>query len=265
MMHKLYVVGMVHDDQLGGQRLEAILERFDPDIIALEFSTEREEAALRQKTREQLRQEISQDLKTSGLTLTTTQYDTFLEVNTRINDMLKYEFKTSTAYIKQHPKTKLKYIDMSSRIEGVDVVKENSTTEFSRLLSQISSDPQSTREFTSRLDMGVELYMSLLQENAENEYDNASQSTELIKIMRNKELFDQLTRELPAEEIAYLKHAYNPEREEQMASNIRAIYDNKSVIVAPVGIGHMTTITELLTDINAQQLTLQEFNKYQLY
>ena len=181
MMHKLYVVGMVHDDQLGGQRLEAILERFDPDIIALEFSTEREEAALRQKTREQLRQEISQDLKTSGLTLTTTQYDTFLEVNTRINDMLKYEFKTSTAYIKQHPKTKLKYIDMSSRIEGVDVVKENSTTEFSRLLSQISSDPQSTREFTSRLDMGVELYMSLLQENAENEYDNASQSTEFNK------------------------------------------------------------------------------------
>src|SRR3989339_812707 len=95
MNENLFLVGTQHHDLDGKERLDAILTKLSPSIIALEFHKDREN----QKTLRKLSKEK--------------QKETLFEAVYQTNIRMGYELTVSQDYIKRNPNSRLEYIDIS--------------------------------------------------------------------------------------------------------------------------------------------------------
>ena len=74
----LYLVGTIHPDLNGRERLDIVLDKLSPSIIALEFHKDREDMGALRKSPEEERREINAIIDESGLTLSPEQRATFI-------------------------------------------------------------------------------------------------------------------------------------------------------------------------------------------
>ena len=65
----LYLVGTVHIDLDGRERLDTLLDRLSPSVVALEFHKDREDILLLRKSPEEEKREINAMIDESGLNL----------------------------------------------------------------------------------------------------------------------------------------------------------------------------------------------------
>jgi pheromone shutdown protein TraB len=95
----LYLVGTVHIDLDGRERLDTLLDRLSPSVVALEFHKDREDLGALRKSPEEEQREINAMIDESGLNLNPRQRATLIESGHRINEIMGYEFKSSRDYI----------------------------------------------------------------------------------------------------------------------------------------------------------------------
>jgi len=75
----LYLVGTVHSDLDGRERLDTLLDRLSPSIIALEFNKDREDFDIWRKSPEEEQREINAMIDESGLNLNPRQRARLIE------------------------------------------------------------------------------------------------------------------------------------------------------------------------------------------
>src|SRR3989339_153814 len=114
MNENLFLVGTQHHDLDGKERLDAILTKLSPSIIALEFHKDREnQKTLRKLSKEEQQEIIFDIINGQGFNLSLKQKETLFEAVYQTNIRMGYELTVSQDYIKRNPNSRLEYIDIS--------------------------------------------------------------------------------------------------------------------------------------------------------
>ena len=112
--HNLYLVGTVHIDLDGRGRLDTLLDRLSPSVVALEFHKDRENMESLSKSPEEEQRDVNVIINESGLNLNPRQRATLIEAGRRIGDVGGYEFKSSKCYTERNSGSRLDSISSSS-------------------------------------------------------------------------------------------------------------------------------------------------------
>ncbi len=254
----LYLIGTVHLDLDGERRLNDLLNKLSPSIIALEFNKDREDMQLLNLDEEQ--KEINDVLHKAGLDLSPEQVKTLIEYDHRINDVTDYEWRSSRDYVRRNPDSRLEYIDISIFANG----KEEFTKGYIELridgFKLISEVPELTNQFLEVLNNGWDSYKEYLMSGVQLIYSNAKKMALLFEEIRNYVLSEKMDG-LSDQEVQVLKQIYNPQRDEAMASNIRRLYGEcDGRLVAIVGLGHLEGLRVRLGDLRPRVMTLAEYD-----
>ena len=230
----LHLIGTVHVDPMGTERLDRVLADFSPDVIALEMAKSRDRTdsdAVRNRRVEDLVSSL--DLYSEEERAIIKRFCTYVS-----DDVWGYELKSSKEYVQKNPKTKLEYIDL-------DTVNPDDL--FLLLVSAF-------KQFLPKKAENVESLISDLKLMVAVSYfqnDIGRPQTELkdidIKGMSEKD-------------VQTLAAIYSPKRDDFMAENIRRLYTENRVI-AIVGVEHLNGLKRRLEDLCPTVLALNEAAK----
>src|SRR3989338_9731947 len=104
---KFYLVGTVHKDPDGPQRLEALLQRVKPEIIAIETSEQR---INKPDSKKDGKWPELEDVRRK-FELTPKQFDKFAALCEFYSQIHGYEIRVSQQYATQHSSVQLEYVD----------------------------------------------------------------------------------------------------------------------------------------------------------
>lgn len=259
----LYLVGTAHIDLAEPRRLEGILNRFSPDIVALEFHKDREFAIEERKKINPKDEERETDkvLQEVGLDLTPEQRRTMLEGGRDINAIMGYEHTVSKAYTDANPKSRLEYIDISIFENGVEEFKQGYIAAMKGMLAQIAQEPELRKPFFEMLDNGKKGFLEKSMEGVAAIYENAEMMGELAEALRDPETYEAMEGQLPPNAVQTLKQIYNPKRDEAMANRINELYNSGNHrLVAVTGLMHTPGLKSRISDLNPTVMTLADYD-----
>jgi pheromone shutdown protein TraB len=258
--NNLYLVGTVHIDLDGKTRLDTLLDRLSPSIIALEFHKERESSYLFRKSPEEERRIINACLDKTGLNLTSLQRNTLIESGEIISKAMGYEFTSSKDYLVRKPSSKLEYIDLSLFEGNSEKFAENFHETLISELKHQMKNPEALQILLGSLDKGIASYMTGVREGVKQTYDNINEMEEVCKLMGDPESIKILREVLPPSSVEHLIKIYNPQRDKVMGEKIRKLYSPTDKLVAIVGLAHLTPLKATLKDLNPKVITLAEYD-----
>lgn len=259
----LYLVGTVDIDLAGPRRLERILNRLSPDIVALEFHKDREFAIEEWKkvSPEEEEREIDKVLQEVGLGLTPEQKRTMLEAGRVINAVMGYEYTVSKAYTNANPNSRLEYIDISLFENGIQEFKEGYIAVMKGMLAQIAQEPELRNSFFKMLDKEKEGFLEQLMVGVAAIYENVEMMEELAEVIRDPETYEAMKGQLPPNGIQVFEQISNPKRDEAMASRIIELYNSGNHrLVAVTGLMHIPGLKSRILDLNPTVMTLAEYD-----
>src|SRR3989304_501358 len=99
MEKPLYLVGTVHIDPDGKERLDYLLEKIKPSTVALEFHKDRIIAEKDRKSHEEQKKELEEIINESGLKLKPEQKSTLIDSNFKMNEIMGFEVRSSNDYL----------------------------------------------------------------------------------------------------------------------------------------------------------------------
>ncbi len=250
----LYLVGVVHCDLDGEERLKKILNELRPSIIALEFHKERE-TFLSKQSPEEIEREINAIIDKYKLNLTPRQKETFIESERILNNVMGYEIRVSRDYKKRNPDSRLEYIDIPLNQEFIKGCTEALEIEFKQLVVE---NPKQLETWLKLLDGGIEKYKKeYLIKSIQQLYQDYKEMGELFE---TEDLTFEEIEDMTPQAIQALKQIYNPRRNEAMAARIRELYDGNSRLVAIVGLYHLVGLEKRLKDLKPKVITLLDYD-----
>jgi len=255
----LYLVGTVHIDLDGRERLDTLLEKLSPSDVALEFHKDREGMQLLGKSSEEVQKELNELIDESGLELNPRQRATLLESGPRISNVMGYEFKSSRDYTQRNPASRLEYIDLSVFTNGKEEFAKGYLEAMKEMFNQLAGEPELSQPLLKRLDCGIDTYLEHLREEIQLAYQNVEAIGELFEMMKDPEAFEMMKEIMPPQAVQALEQTYNPKRDEAMGTKIRGLYDGNSRLVAVVGLGHLAGLKTILEDLEPRVMTLAEY------
>jgi len=259
----LYLIGTAHIDLAGPRRLEGLLKRLSPDIVALEFHKDREFAIEERKkaSPEEEERETDKVLQEVGLNLTSEQRRTMLEGGRDISAVRGYEHTVSKAYTDANPKSRLEYIDISLFENGVEEFKQGYIAAIKGMLAQIAQEPELREPFFEMLDKGKKGFLEQLMAGVAAIYENAEMIGELAEVLRDPETYEAMKGQLPPNAIQALEQIYNPKRDEAMANRINELYNSGNHrLVAVTGLIHTPGLKSRILDLNPTVMTLVDYD-----
>lgn len=259
----LYLIGISHIDLKGPERLEGLLKRLSPDIVALEFHKDREALIKQRKSvsPEAEEKETDEILKDVGLSLTPEQRRVMLEGGRDISLVMGYEFNVSKAYTDANPKSRLEYIDISIFENGVQEFKEGYIAAMKGMLAGTAQEPELRENFLEMLSKGKEAFLQQSMEGVNMLYQNAEMMEELAELMRDPETFEVMKEQMPANAVQTLEQIYNPGRDEDMANRINELYNGGSHrLVAVTGLMHTPGLKSRILDLDPTIMTLADYD-----
>jgi len=256
----LYLVGTLHNDLNGKERLDTLLDRLAPFVIALEFHKDREELGSSQKSQEEEQRELTTLLDESGLNLNPGQRATLIESGQRVSSAMGYEFKSSRAYTTRNANSRLEYIDISLFANGREEFSKGLIESMSGVFKQIAADPKLAKQVLERLNGGVDAHLQYLRGDTQQIYQNAEAIAELFEMIRDPENFEMMKKTMSPQAIQALEQVYNPARDEAMKNRVRELYDGKNRLVAIVGLAHLQGLKTKLKDLKPRVMTLAEYD-----
>src|SRR3989344_4978837 len=254
----LYIVGTVHFDLDGPNRLYTLLERLSPSVIALEFNKDRENSTLSDDVRQ--KQKRSMEEAVSGLGLNSTQKVTLLESGRIISEAMTFELNSSRRYVEKNKKTRLEYIDLSVFANGEKEFIDGYLESFKLEMKKIASDSDSSKMVGEKLDAGLDSYLNGIRENVQQIYEMAGVLGEIFDEVREPETLELIKSSMPNESFKAIEQMFNPERDNFMGDRIRDLYNGKNRLVAVVGLGHLSRIKRRIDDLKPRIMTLAEYD-----
>ena len=259
----LYLVGTVHVDLDGRKRLDIILDKLSPSIIALEFHKDEEDLGAWTRTPKETQRIANEIIDESCLNLSPEQRATFIECMNRMNDVSVYEFKSSRNYTQKNSGSRLEYIDIPTTLEGgekefVEVCLEAAKENF----KQRMKIPEAVQSLIKILDGGIDNYLSHVREDIQRTYQDAEERGKEYERMKDPEIFKRRTKHMSPKAIKALEQVYNSKRDETMRRKIRKLYDGKSKLIAIVGLSHLRGLAENLKDLEPRAMTLADYNHF---
>ena len=258
----LYLVGTVHYDLDGRERLDTLLDRLSPSVVALEFNKDREDLGALRKSPEEEQREINAMIDESGLNLNQKQRATLIESGHRIKDVMGYEFKSSVDYTRRNLASRLEYIDISIFANGKEEFIKDYVEAMKGAFKQIAGEPELVKPLLERLDGGIDVYLKHVRGDVQQIYQNVEAMAELFEMIRDPETFEMMKGVMPPQAVQALEQIYNPRRDGAMAGRVRELYDGNSGLVAVVGLGHLTGLKTKLKDLRPKAITLAESDNY---
>jgi len=256
----LYLVGTVHIDLDGRERLDTLLDRLSPSVVALEFHKDRENLSALRKSPEEELKEIDTIIDESGLNLNPRQRATLIESGHRINNVIGYEFKSSRDYVAKNKDLRLEYIDISVFANGKEEFAKGYVEAMKETFKQIVREPELVKPMLERLDSGIDVYLKHLRGSVQQMYQNAEAMAELFEMSRDQETLEMMKEIMPPQAIQALEQVYNPARDKAMINRVRELYYRKSRLVAVVGLGHLQELKRKVKDLEPKVMTLAEYN-----
>lgn len=250
----LYLVGTVHIDLDGKERLDTLLDRLSPSVVALEFHKDRENMRSLRKSPEEVQKKIAALIDESGLNLNPVQKATLIESGCRYNDVIGYEFKSSRDYTQRNPDSRLEYIDCSVFANGEEELL------MKNMFKQIVEEPETAKLFLERLNGGIDAYLENLRTHVHQIYQSAEEIAEFMEMIRDPETFERMKEVMPPQAVQVLEQVFNPQRDEAMSNRVRELYDGKSRLVAIVDLEHLLGLKTRVEDLKPIVMTLAEYN-----
>jgi len=255
----LYLVGTLHTDLDGKKRLDILLNRLSPSIVALEFHKEREDFTPLRKSQKEEQKEINAMIGESDLTLSPRQKATLIESTKRICNALDYEFKSSRDYVARNKNSRLEYIDISFFTNGREEFAKGANETVKYMLKSVAEEPELAKTFLKRFDGGIGAVLRNFRRHVNEIYKNAEEMAELMEIIRKPESFEMMSKKMSPKAIQSLKQIYDPKRDENMGKRVRELYDGKSRLVAVVGLAHLHALKTKVSDLEPTAITLAEY------
>ena len=255
----LYLIGTVHHDLDGKERLDTLLNRLSPSIVALEFHKDRESFCDVSNILE-YEKKSEMIINESGLNFNTEQKKTLFESGRRINNVVGYEYLSSKNYVDNNPDVMLEYIDISIYANGKEQFEKGYIEAASSNIKNLKNQPELLKTILDRLDSGIDNYIRCLREDVKQNYQNAETISEIYKVMCNPLTLKMAKDSMPAEAILALEQIYNPVRDVQMAQRVRELYDGVNRLVVIVGLGHLEGLKNRLARLKPHVLTLAEYD-----
>ena len=257
----LYLIGTVHVDLEGQRRLEGLLNRISPDIIALEFNEDRENLTELKWSPEEEEREMEKMVAKLDLALTPNQRKTILECGRIMNSVMGYELRTCKEYIQKNPKTRLEYIDTSVFKNGKQKFMEGYTSAVMGFCEQIAQIPELKKLFLEMLE-DKDKYLRKSQEGYNSMYQNSEMMEELAELLRDPETFEDYKEQLPADAVQALEEILNPKRDEFMANRINQLYNSGThKLVAVAGLLHIPGLKSRTLDLDPTSITLADYDR----
>lgn len=259
------LIGTIHTDLEGPRRLEGILKRISPDIIALELSKDAEDLVeLKNKmTSEEEERKTEEVLSNYGINLTRRQRETLLEGGRAMGSVTSYEFHVSRKYAQENPKTRLEYVDISLFENGKQEFIDGYVTAMKGIVDEAVKDKKTRKGFLKLLKKGKDNYLKQSQEYVDSTYSNREAIEQVGKLMRDPEVFEGFKAGLPMNAVQALEQIYSPKRDEFMAGKIRELYNNGENSVASVtGLYHLPGLISRLGDLQPISMTLLDWDDY---
>lgn len=172
----IYLIGTIHIDLDGRERLDTLLNKLSPSIVALEFHKDREDMMPLGKSPEEKQKEIDGTIDgmiESGLELSPRQRATLIEFGNKINDVMGYEFKSLRDYTQRNQKSRLEYIDISIFPNGKEEFVKGYVEAMKVNFKQIAGEPEFVKAWLEKLDGGIDAYLNSLRKNVQKIYQNA--------------------------------------------------------------------------------------------
>jgi len=260
MSNNLYLVGTIHFDLDGETKLDTLLDRIQPSVVALEFHRDREDMQLLRKSPKEEETEINKIINEFGLDLNPKQRATLIKSGRKINDVIGYEFRSSINYIRRNPTSRLEYIDISVFEKGKEEFVKGYTEAMKFVFKQIIEEPEITKPLFKMLNEGIDVFLEHLRRNTRWMYQNPEEIGELFEMMRNPKTFKKIKGVMHPLAVQALEQVYNPQRDEVMATKIRELYDGDSKLVVIVGLGHLVRLETKLRDLKLKVMTLAEYD-----
>mgnify|MGYP001567126181 CR=1 FL=1 len=260
MATNLYLIGTVHTDLDGKERLDALLGRLAPAIVALEFHKDRENLESLRKSPEEEQKEFDEMIEESGLSLNPRQRAALLESGYRISDASGYEYKSSRDYTQRNPGSRLEYIDISVFANGKEEFAKGYSDAGKANFKHIAQTPELAKPLLETLDRGIDAYLENFRRGIQQIYRNAEEIALLFEILQDPKEFERMKQEMPPHVVQALEQIYNPRRDEAMGARVRELYDGKSRLVAIVGLGHLEALNLKVRDLEPRVMTLAEYD-----
>ena len=255
---RLYVVGTIHTDIDGKERLDHILGRISPGIIALEMHKDRESNKPKRKSFAAYCAETDKAIATTGLRLTDQQKKTLMEGSYRATQSYGYELACSRSYVKKHPSTSLEYIDLSVYENGKAKFEADFEKSCKETLELIADDPEIASIFLKLFDNGTAAFIERSRKDIQAIYENAPSLSLSGVDLRDPKIIEELRSEMSPEMLAIFDQSWNPRRDDAMAGHITKLYRGKNKIVSVVGLAHLDGLQSRLADLKPTVLTLAE-------
>ena len=253
-----YLVGTVHRDPDGPQRLESLLEKVRPENIAIETSEERANQSsshsLSEREQEEKCKKDLQEMSTK-FNLTPEQVQTVTSIF-KFYAVYGYEIRVPKQYAAQQAGVTVHYIDTA--------VEHKIHLEYTSLLDQISKvkyDAISAERFKKTLDRGADWWLQKLRTKSNELYQAPREGKEAFhRKVRAPKFLRKLKKIWPEAHRVFVNNL-GAERDTVMAKNIRELYREDKRMVAICGMGHLYALEELLSDLHPYILPLNEYHK----
>ncbi|MEK6825932.1 MAG: TraB/GumN family protein [Nanoarchaeota archaeon] len=260
----LCLVGTVHNDLDGKERLDTLLDRLSPSIVALEYHEDRECSKALQKSSQEEHEEFSALIQKSGLSLNQGQMETLTVCWRKAMDVMGYELRSSRDYVSRNGNRRLEYIDLSLYKDGQEKFTQGYAEALKLAFNQITREPELVSSILERLDRGIDIYLNYLRGEVQQRYQNVElidiQMEELSIMMEQPHNLEMMQEAVSSQAIRALQQFCNPAREEAMSNRIRELYTRKNKLVAVVGLGHLHRLKRKVEDLEPRVMTLAEYN-----
>ncbi len=262
MASELILVGTVHYDLQGSQKLEYILEKASPSILALEFDKKREKmlASAPMMSPEEEGKTLVNMFAEAGLPLNPRQSAAIVECARVMATANCFELRTSRDYVSKKPGSRIEYIDITLyEPEQVQEFSNGYIAMMKASLKEIAKNPELVKPMLEQLDKGADAYLDTIASSFSLIYENAEAMAELYRMMSDPTQVEELKTIMPPEAIQTIQKIYNPARDAAMAGRIRELYTGEGTLVAVMGLAHLHTVGDKVADLKPRVITLADW------
>ncbi len=247
------IIGTVHVDLDGQERLENLLEQLKPDVVAVEISEKRVDKlrAFRKNYKKEAQEQID-FIRNLNLGFTEQHLAVLKEVSEQDAKIGGFEYFAPEAYASKHLDTKIILIDTVIQ----DIEKEMLLKVLEETLKEVMSVPSSRKKFLNQLELGTDHVLEQRRKKTKKWYQASGLASLIYDMMLKQHHYSF------SAQGKFKKIIYNPERDPVMEGHVRQAYSQnpESNIAIVVGGVHLYPFSRRLKDLNPEIMTLAEWN-----
>ncbi|MBI5065623.1 hypothetical protein HZA97_05285 [Candidatus Woesearchaeota archaeon] len=249
----LTIIGTVHLDLDGQERLENLLERVRPSIVAVEISEKRVNRFRKSKRNYKKEAQEQMDfIRSLNLGFTEQHLAVLKELTEQDLKIQGFEYFAPEVYASKNPDVKIVCIDTLIQ----DVEKEELFKIIEQNFEKVMSVPKLRKKLLNQLELGTNYGIEKRRKDTTKWYQASG-----IASLSYDVLLKQNHHSFTAQE-RLNKLIYNPERDNDMEERIRQLHSQnpEGNIAAVVGEAHLYPLGRRLKDLDPTIMTLAEWD-----